>query len=141
MDRYEERVLADQEQVYPDMPDLLGEPVPGSRWVLARQHKAWRPPTDVYETADCFVVKVEIAGMQHTDLHIALKARDLTISGVRQDSAAKVGYQQMEIQYGPFESHVSLPGAVDQDAVEATYQEGFLVVRLPKAKPHRVHIT
>lgn len=141
MDRYEETVLADQGQISPDMPDLLGEPVPGSRWALSRQHKAWRPPTDVYETADCFIVKVEIAGMQRTDLHITLQARELTVSGIRQDSAAKVGYQQMEIQYGPFESHVSLPGAVDQDAVEATYQEGFLVIRLPKAKAHRVHIT
>jgi HSP20 family molecular chaperone IbpA len=36
---------------------------------------------------------------------------------------------------------VSLPGAVDQDAVEATYHEGFLVIRLPKAKAHRVHLT
>lgn len=140
MDRYEETALADRDQLYPDLPDLLGEPVPGSRWALARQHKAWRPPTDVYETDDCFIVKVEIAGMQRTDLHISLQARDLTISGVRQDSATKVAYQQMEIQYGPFESRVSLPGAVDQDAVEATYHEGFLVIRLPKAKARPVRI-
>ncbi len=79
--------------------------------------------------------------MQRTDLHIALKAKELTISGIRQDSSAKVGYQQMEIQYGAFESHVSLLVAVDEDAVEATYQDGFLTVRLPKAKPHRVHVT
>ena len=140
MDRYQKTALAHRGQLYPDMPDALGEPAPGSRWALSGQHKAWRPPTDVYETTDYFIVKVEIAGMERTDLHIALEARDLMISGVRQDSAAKVGYQQMEIQYGPFESHVSLPGAVDQDAVEATYHEGFLVIRLPKAQAHRVPI-
>lgn len=141
MKRYEETALADQERVYSGMLDVLREPVPGSRWALARQHRAWRPPTDVYETTDCIIVKVEIAGMQREELHISLRAQDLTISGFRQDSAAKVGYQQMEIQYGAFESQVSLPAAVDQDAVEASYQEGFLVVRLPKAKAHHVRVT
>lgn len=141
MERYEKAELADQDRAHYELLGVLREPGPAGRWGLSRQRKTWCPPTDVYETADCFVVKVEIAGMQRTDLHIALEARDLSISGTRQDESSKVGYQQMEIQYGAFESHVSLPAAVDRDGVEATYQEGFLTIRLPKAQARRVEVT
>jgi HSP20 family protein len=119
---------------------LLHEPMPGQRWLSARQHKIWRPPTDVYETDDCIVVKVEIAGMEEGDFDIALDARKLVISGVRHDPAAKLSYQQMEILYGHFETHVHLPRAIDADRIEATYRNGFLHVRLPKAKPHKVPV-
>jgi HSP20 family protein len=141
MGKYEKTETADQDQALYELLGVLREQGPAGRWTSAGQRKAWRPPTDVYETADCYVVKVEIAGMQHADLHIALEAKHLTVSGIRQDSSAKVGYQQMEIQYGTFESHISLPGAVDQDGVEASYQEGFLTIRLPKAQARRVKVT
>lgn len=141
MDRHEKNELTDQDRALHELLGVLRDPAPAGRWAYCRQRKTWRPPTDVYETADCFVVKVEIAGMQRTDLHIALEAKELTISGVRHDSSTKVGYQQMEIQYGAFESHVSLPAAVDQDAVEAAYQEGFLIIRLPKEQARRIQVT
>lgn len=141
MERYEAMEVKDRDRPPYEFSGLLSEPVPAGRWAFSRQRQAWRPPTDVYETAECLIVKVEIAGMQRTDLHIALKAKELTISGMRQDPSAKLGYQQMEIQYGSFESLVSLPAAVQEDAVEASYQDGFLTIRLPKAKPHRVQVT
>jgi HSP20 family protein len=108
--------------------------------VSARQHKIWRPPTDVYETDDCVVVKVEIAGMVQEDFSISLEAKKLVISGIRHDPAAKLGYQQMEILYGHFETHVLLPRAIEVEQIEATYQNGFLSVRLPKARPRQVPV-
>jgi HSP20 family protein len=128
------------DRIHVEMMGLLREPVPGQRWISARQHKSWRPPTDVYEMADCVVVKVEIAGMEQENFSISLDAKKLTISGVRYDPAAKVGYQQMEILYGHFETHVHLPRAIDEDKIEATYQNGFLSVRLPKAQPRQVPV-
>ncbi len=123
-----------------EMMGMLHEPVPGQRWTSTRQHKVWRPPTDVYETDTCIVVKVEIAGMEENDFAISLDARRLIICGVRRDPAAKLGYQQMEILYGHFETDVHVPGAIDEERIEASYQNGFLSVSLPKAKPHQVPI-
>lgn len=141
--------MTEQEQARPfglgpiqrEMLGLLHESVSGSRWVSAKQAKIWRPPTDVYETDDCVVVKVEIAGMEEDDFSISLQGKKLVIAGVRQDPAAKLGYQQMEILYGEFETEVYLPRAVDDEGVEATYSNGFLHVQLPKAKPRMVPIT
>lgn len=140
MEKQEQEASLTGERIQAEMLGLLHEPMPGQRWLSARQHKIWRPPTDVYETDDCIVVKVEIAGMEEGDFDIALDARKLVISGVRHDPAAKLGYQQMEILYGHFETHVHLPRAIDADRIEATYRNGFLHVRLPKAKPHKVPV-
>jgi HSP20 family protein len=128
------------DQIQVEMLGVLRESMPGQRWVSARQHKTWCPPTDVYETDRSVIVKVEIAGMDRGDFSISLEGSRLTISGIRRDPAAKLGYQQMEILYGHFETHVLLPRAIDEDEIEATYQDGFLVVRLPKAKPHQVPV-
>lgn len=129
------------EQARAEMYTLLGEPVAGQRWLAAPQHKAWRPPTDVYETDDCVVVKVEIAGMEDEDFGISLDGKSLIISGVRRDPASKLGYQQMEILYGHFETDVHLARAIDEEKIEATYQSGFLIVHLPKIKPRTVPVT
>jgi len=140
MTRKEERTPSGADQVCAEMLTLLGEPVASQRWVATRQHKAWRPPTDVYETDDCVVVKVEIAGMEDEDLRISLDGKQLIISGMRHDPASKLGYQQMEILYGHFETDVHLARAIEEDEIEATYQNGFLVVRLPKVKPRTVPV-
>lgn len=128
------------EYMQSEMLGRLRESVPGRRWASPWQHKIWRPPTDVYETDDSVVVKVEVAGMKSDDFCISLDAKSLVISGVRHDPAAKLGYQQMEILYGHFETEVYLPRAVDTEGIEATYTDGFLSVRLPKAKPRRVPV-
>jgi HSP20 family protein len=128
------------DQVYAEMLTLLGEPVGNQRWVGTRQHQAWHPPTDVYETDDCVVVKVEIAGMEEKDFGISLDGKRLLISGIRRDPASKLGYQQMEILYGTFETHVHLARAIEEDKIEAMYQNGFLIVHLPKVKPRTVPV-
>jgi len=128
------------DHIHAQMLGMLREPVPGQRWVSTRQRKNWRPPTDVYETDDYVVVKVEIAGMEGEDFSISLDSKRLVVSGVRQDPAAKLGYQQMEILYGHFQTDVYLTRAVDEERIEATYENGFLIVYLPKAKPRNVPV-
>jgi HSP20 family protein len=136
----QESALRGLDRIQAEMLGILGESVAGQRWVSGRQLKIWRPPTDVYETDECIVVKVEVAGMTEEDFAISLDGKRLIISGVRRDPSAKLGYQQMEILYGLFETTVHLARAIQEDKIEATYQNGFLNVRLPKAKPRQVPV-
>jgi HSP20 family protein len=138
--RKEQEVPNRMDKFHAEMLGLLGEPVSGQRWVSSGQHKIWRPPTDVYETDDCLVVKVEIAGMSESDFAISFDGKRLAITGMRRDPAAKLGYQQMEILYGHFETDVHLTRAIEEDKIEAIYQNGFLSVRMPKAKPRQVPV-
>lgn len=106
----------------------------GSQWILTRHGQIWRPPTDVYETDDSIVVKVEVAGMVEDDFAITFAEHALTVAGVRRDPSAKLGYHQMEIAYGEFRTDAYIPEAVDVDRIEASYKDGFLLVILPKSQ-------
>jgi HSP20 family molecular chaperone IbpA len=138
-------LLDDIEQMEAEVDRLFDEVIPPRRWLPLRHIKTWRPPTDVYETDDCVVVKVEIAGMEKGDFSISLTDRSLTITGVRHDPLADaqgltLSYQQMEIRYGEFKTEVYLPWAIVENEIEATYEDGFLRVVLPKVKAQKVPV-
>lgn len=94
----------------------------------------WSPPTDLFETPDEYVVSVEIAGMRESDFDVIYENGVLVVTGQRPDRTERRAYHQMEIHFGKFSSAVSLPGPVDLERSQAEYKNGFLVVRLPKAK-------
>jgi len=98
----------------------------------------WKPPTDVYETEDAVVVHMDIAGMRAGDFHVELADGILTISGERLPRRdGKRHYHAMEIQIGPFERRLRIPAPVDPDSVHASYEAGFLEVRLRKLAVRR----
>lgn len=100
-------------------------------------HNLWIPPTDVYETPDEIVVKMAISGIKPDDIFVEISGGTLTISGKRFDNAnhEKVRFYQVEIRYGYFERKIALPKAIDENNINATYKDGFLLVTIPKAKP------
>lgn len=96
---------------------------------------SWRPPTDVFETEDQVVIKVEVAGMTPDGFEISFAERILQIRGNREDKQRKLSYHCLEVQYGEFLSEVYLPGKYNEDKIEAQYENGFLTLNLPKAPP------
>jgi HSP20 family protein len=109
-------------------------------WRVNSRPRAWRPPTDVYEHEDKFVVRVEIAGMNENDFSISLDQNVLTIRGVRADIPERRAYHQMEINFGEFATAVEILSPIDTERVRAEYQNGFLWVILPKAQPKQIKI-
>jgi HSP20 family molecular chaperone IbpA len=78
--------------------------------------------------------------MERDDFIVTLEGRRLTISGFRHDPAEKRAYQRMEVLYGQFETEAHLERAVDEGRIEAVYEDGFLIVRMPTAKPRQVPV-
>ena len=109
-------------------------------WQVQVRAGAWNPPTDVYETENDYVVRVEIAGMREDDFEITVENNLLVISGSRPDVPERRAYQQMEIRFGKFETVVGLPGPINLEASRADYSEGFLAIVLPKAQPNQINI-
>jgi len=107
--------------------------------LVTRPH-FWRPATDVFETEQAIIIRVEIAGVREEDFTITLEDRTVVIRGMRLDTSERRAYYQMEIPYGEFASEVELPTSVDMDKVEANYQDGFLRIVLPKVRSTRIHI-
>ncbi|MEW6403293.1 MAG: Hsp20/alpha crystallin family protein [Chloroflexota bacterium] len=94
----------------------------------------WSPPTDVYETDDGFVARVEIAGMREEDFEVTVQNDLLMISGYRPDVPERRAYHQMEIRFGKFATAIGLPEPVNVDEARAEYKDGFLTIILPKVK-------
>lgn len=111
-----------------------------THWRVTLRSHVWRPPTDVYETENEVVVRVEIAGMKEDDFSIELNDRYLSIHGSRPDIPERRAYHQMEIRFGEFNTEVELPSPVVIDKVEAVYRDGFLRVVLPKARARKIPI-
>ena len=101
---------------------------------------AWSPPTDVYETGESFVVRVEIAGMRDEDFELGVENNVLVIAGIRPDITQRRAYHQMEIWFGKFEIAIDVPIPVDVSNSAAEYKEGFLTVNLPKAQPKQTRV-
>ena len=98
----------------------------------------WKPRTDVYETDDELIVHMDIAGMRAEDFAVELNEGILKISGeraTRQPGVGKRHYHSMEVQIGPFERRFRLPVVVDPATIRATYEHGFLEIRLAKQPP------
>jgi len=93
----------------------------------------WRPPTDIFETDELFIIKVEIAGMREEDIEVAMEKNLLLIRGTRSDvPEQRAYYHQMEIQSGKFEITAEIPVLVDLEKASAEYKDGFLTINLPK---------
>ena len=98
----------------------------------------WSPPTDVYETEETYIIRIEIAGMREEDFDISIQNNMIEISGSRPHLQEKIAYHQMEIQSGKFTNTIELRGAIDIEHAHAEYKDGFLTVTLPKAKPNQI---
>jgi len=94
----------------------------------------WSPPTDLYETEKEYVVSVEVAGMRDSDFEVVFDDGMLFVEGKRSDVTKRRAYHQMEIHFGKFSTAVGLPGPIDLESSQAEYKDGFLTVRMPKAK-------
>ena len=102
-------------------------------------HSVWTPPTDVYETPSHYVVRMEVPGIEETDIDIELNHNVLTIRGNRRDkcSDTKLGFHQMEIHFGYFERVITLPHSIDPNVPPATYNDGFLCITIGKSPARR----
>ena len=100
----------------------------------------WSPPTDVYDTESELVIRLEVAGMRESDFEITFNSGILLVRGVRSDTPERRGYHQMEIHFGKFSTSIGVREPIDLDASVAEYKDGFLVIRMPKAKSTEVKI-
>lgn len=93
------------------------------------------PPLNVWEDDAGFYVEAELPGLSLEDLDISLTSDNtLVLRGERKEPQTVQGqWLRRERTYGRFERTVTLPGPVNADQVEASFKQGVLTVRLPKA--------
>ena len=95
----------------------------------------WEPTLDLSETEKEFVVRLEAPGMARDDFDVDLDRNLLAISGKRELHKEVKGedYLWQERQEGRFLRTIRLPAGVQENKIEATYLDGILTIKLPKA--------
>jgi HSP20 family protein len=103
------------------------------RFVLAR--RGFRPSVDCIRSDDppALHVLVELPGVDADSIKVIAADRVLVVAGERCRPQLGGRYQQMELEYGPFERRISLSEPVDTAAATARYERGLLTVILPIA--------
>jgi HSP20 family protein len=92
----------------------------------------FHPAADIYETPQALVIRMELAGLQTSEIALTVHRQELVVAGRRRFPAEEpIGrFHRLEIDYGNFERRFPLPKAVDEGRVEAEYLNGILTVRL-----------
>lgn len=107
--------------------------------------RIWAPLCDVRETKDDLVFSSEIPGVSEKDVNVSITGDLLTVKGERklEQQFNEGSYHRLERAHGTFERTVQLPMPVQSDKVTATYRDGVLTVKVPKAeevKPKEIKI-
>jgi HSP20 family protein len=103
--------------------------------IATRQYsgRGFRPAADAFFEEDTreIVVRFDLAGMAMGDIELLVDRRELIVRGERTFPTREGRvYQQVEMDYGPFERRVRLMIDVDPEVTTATYESGILEVRL-----------
>lgn len=92
------------------------------------------PAVDVSETDEDYRVSVELPGISKDDIEVTVDQGRLNIQGEKKEEEREEeeDYLRVERSYGSFSRSIPLPSSVDEDNIEASYDEGVLSCRLPK---------
>ncbi|HKJ39225.1 MAG TPA: Hsp20/alpha crystallin family protein [Anaerolineales bacterium] len=94
------------------------------------------PAIDMYQTDDDVIVKAALPGIKSDEVQINVNGEMLTLKGeVKQDQEMEEkAWHIREQRYGSFERSVALPTAVVADKAKADFENGILIITLPKAE-------
>ncbi|MFM8258910.1 MAG: Hsp20/alpha crystallin family protein [Vulcanococcus sp.] len=103
-------------------------------------HTAERvPAAEVHETADGYVVLLELPGVDKTAIDVKATDRTLVISAERRNPRAEASEGDTrtallsEFRYGTWSRSFRFPQPIDRDQLQASYRDGLLSVKAAKA--------
>lgn len=93
------------------------------------------PPVNVFQKDDDIVVVVEMPGLKKEDIQLEIKHDQLKVSGKRAlDYSEKVSVHRRERRSFNYDRTIQLPIVVDAEKVSAKYENGILILELPRAE-------
>jgi HSP20 family protein len=96
--------------------------------------KGFVPPVNVSEKEDQFTVEISIPGFEKEDVSVEVDKDLLTISSevVAKNEETVEQFNRREFTKQSFKRSFNLPETVNQDKIDASYENGILTILLPK---------
>jgi|SRR5688572_9961546 len=103
-------------------------------------------PIDAYRNGDEFVVAFDLPGVNPDAIELDVERNVLTVKAERRplQLGENVQMQLSERPQGVFSRQLFLGDALDTERIQAAYENGVLLVRIPvaeQAKPRKVSVT
>jgi len=100
---------------------------------------SFAPAADISENAEAYLIRLDLPGVAQKDVKVTIMGDTLTIRGERklEEQRDKDNVHYRERVFGGFERTFTLTAPVRADQVQATYRDGVLEVRVPKAEEAR----
>ena len=97
------------------------------------------PAAEMEETPEAIHLKLEIPGIDPSDIDVKVTAESVSISGQRQEETKteEKGKTRTEFRYGQFSRTIGLPARVQNTEAQAEYKDGILKLTVPKAEAEK----
>ena len=96
--------------------------------------RTYRPSIDVCGDDKCYQIKLDVPGMDESNLSLEIKDDVLVIRGQKQESSEDKNkhYYRVERSYGAFQRTLALPDDANADEIEAKLDNGVLRLEIPR---------
>ncbi|HXU26043.1 MAG TPA: Hsp20/alpha crystallin family protein [Bacteroidia bacterium] len=101
---------------------------------LTNEYAQFVPAVNLSEEEGQYVVELSAPGFDKNDFKIEVNAGILTVSGKHETEkeVKEKNYTRKEFNYGSFQRSFSLPEEINEEAIDAKYENGILKMALPK---------
>jgi len=100
----------------------------------------WSPTVDIEEDDNNYLIRADVPGVDKKDIDVCLDNNVLSITGekkVEKETGKSSKQHRTERYCGSFSRRFTLPNAIKSDKVDASYKDGVLTVKVPKAEDAR----
>jgi HSP20 family protein len=100
----------------------------------------WSPTVDIEEDDNNYLIRADVPGVDKKDIDVRLDNGVLSITGekkVEKETGKGSKQHRTERYCGSFSRRFTLPTAIRPDKVDASYKDGVLTVKVPKAENAR----
>ena len=103
---------------------------------IRSKENSYYPAVDIEETEKEFILSADMPGLKKKEVTIDIHDGIITIKGERmnEDKSSFNGYHMHERQFGSFNRSFRLPDNVNEDKIAAKFDNGELLITLPKTK-------
>ena len=115
------------------MKDLFNE-IPVQLGKTFREDVLGFPPVNIAESEKAYHLEVAAPGMEKTDFSIKLEGNQLSIIGSKKEDAPNELIKSIRKEFSnkAFKRSFTLDERIDSENISAKYENGILIVNLPK---------
>ena len=111
--------------------------------ILSRQNSVL-PASDIYETEDEYIMTVNMPGVARNEVQVKVVDESLIVFGrINYEEIVNKEYILNENELGNFYRKFKISDSIDKEKITARYDNGQLIVNLPKGekvKPRTIDI-